>query len=68
MGTFAFDYYMHDDYNTDERLDWISKQVGFDIDPESELAEKIGRPFYEVKLECELDFDTGIVTILKASN
>jgi hypothetical protein len=38
------------------------------LDYDSELAQKVGRPFYEVELECTLDTETGHVTIVSASN
>lgn len=36
--------------------------TGVEID--DELLEKIGRPFYEVKLRCTLDTKSGAVTVL----
>ena len=66
-----FVYYLHDDYNSHELVDEIRSQLskqGVDL-PESDdvLAERFGSPFYEVKLECELDTVTGEVTLLKAN-
>jgi hypothetical protein len=61
-----FDYPMHDDYNTRERFDIIASSAGIVID--DDLADKIGRPFYEVFLHCALDTDTGAVTILGADS
>lgn len=63
MSTVEFDYYMHDSYDTVERCQMIGSSAGIDIDPDGELAEKIGRPFYEVVLHCSLDTDTGVVVI-----
>jgi len=57
-----FEYYLHDDYNSFERADIISKQIG--LKPTDEMAEDMGSPFYEVGLECEYDTETGQVTIL----
>lgn len=57
-----FKYYVHDDSNTSERVDWISEQTGVTFT--DEMTEEMGRPFYEVTLNCELDSVTGEVTIL----
>lgn len=67
MTVVPFKYYLHDNYSHHERIKWISEQTGLDIDPEDALAENIGRPFYEVALDCTLDTETGKVTILGAS-
>ena len=69
MATVQFTYYLHDDYSSSERADYILQQLrpqGVEMD-EDEFSELIGRPFYEIKLECELDLATGQVTILKTS-
>lgn len=66
MAILPFNYYMHDDYTHGERIQYIAEQTGVDID--EELANKIGKCFYEIKLECELDTETGRVTILSATN
>lgn len=47
-----------------ERNAYIAEQTGVDI--KGELADKIGRPFYEVHLKCTLDTETGEVKILAA--
>lgn len=57
-----FDYYMHDEYSSDERVGQIAESAGIDIS--EELGELIGRPFYKVVLHCSLDTDTGAVEIL----
>lgn len=64
MTLHGFKYYLHDSYNSFESLDWIARQTGLEID--DELADKIGRPFYEVGLNCTLDDETGRVTIVSA--
>lgn len=60
-----FDYYLHDGLDHAERVVAIAESA--DIEINDELAEKIGRPFYEVQLQCVLDIKTGAVTILGAS-
>lgn len=57
-----FKYYVHDDSNTSERVDWISEQTGVTFT--DEMVEEMGSPFYEVTLNCEFDSVTGEVTIL----
>jgi hypothetical protein len=57
-----FEYYLHDNYNSEERADIIGKEIGVKFT--DEMAEDMGRPFYEVGLECEYDTATGQVTIL----
>lgn len=70
--TIKFKYYLHDSYDSFERIDSIMTSAtqlneGFDpatIDYE-ELSEKMGRPFYEITLHCELDLETGKVEVVK---
>jgi len=57
-----FEYYLHDNYTSFERADFIGKQIGRKLTEEQ--IEDMGQPFYEVTLECEYDTDTGQVTIL----
>jgi ribosome biogenesis SPOUT family RNA methylase Rps3 len=56
-----FDYTLHDDADSIERLTQISESAEIEID--DELADKIGRPFHEVTLRCSLDTETGKVMI-----
>lgn len=64
-----FTYYLHDDMSGSERADSILGQLKGQLSMDNdEFNELIGRPFYEVKLECELDTATGKITILSASN
>lgn len=56
-----FKYYLHDDASFFERLEDLQAQSHLFTE---ELVEKMGRPFYEVTLQCEVDTDTGSVTIL----
>ena len=69
MAIVNFKYYMHDDYSSMERMDWIIEQTGLDLteDEKEDLNEKIGRPFYEICLDCTLDTETGEVQLIKAS-
>ena len=65
MSTEAFTYYMHDGYSSSERAEHIAGQIGItDEDAIDALAEKIGRPFYEIALDCTIDTETGEVKIL----
>jgi hypothetical protein len=59
-----FDYYLHESDHFDG-LEWALGKVGVKLT--EDLYEKIGRPFYEVELKCELDVNTGEVTILGVS-
>ena len=63
MAVVPFKYYMHDDYDSSERADYIGKQIGWEGTDE-ELSELIGRPFYEIRLDCTLDTESGAVTIV----
>jgi hypothetical protein len=58
--TVAFDYYLHETSDEDT-VEFISKATG--IPEDHPCFENIGRPFYEVKLLCELNTKTGDVTI-----
>lgn len=65
--THRFTYYMHDDYQSDERLDHMKSQmpgVDWSALTDEEWVQLIGRPFYEVAIECEFNTDTGAVTML----
>ena len=59
-----FTYYLHDGYSSMEFAEFVGQQTGVEMD--DALMQKIGRPFYEVKLSCELDTETGAVTLLEA--
>lgn len=63
MSKIPFKYYLHDQSQSDERLDYLQEQ-----DPRftEELVGDMGKPFYEVLLQCEVDEETGEVTILSA--
>lgn len=56
-----FEYWLHDTYQSDERIAAIARSAGITID--DDLADKIGRPFHEVFLSCTLDVETGAVTV-----
>lgn len=64
MTTLSFVYYLHDNAEACEREEWIAKQTG--LTPDEVQALDIGRPFYEIRLDCNLDLATGKVTILSA--
>lgn len=66
MTVVPFKYYLHDDASARERAQWISQQTGVEID--ENLMEKIGRPFYEIGLDCTLDTQTGEVRVLGVSS
>lgn len=55
-----FSYYLHDDYNSNERRNWLEKQG---VKLSEEAWENLGRPFYEIGLDCEVD-EKGNVKIL----
>lgn len=72
MAIRPFKYHMHDSsfhevwddpYLTDqlklEEEGWTEEEI-------EALAQKIGKPFYEVTLQCELDDETGEVKIVSA--
>ncbi len=65
-----FKAYLHDDYTSAELAEEIFDQMnaqGIDLGmDEEELMEKIGKPFYEVTLNCMLDTETGAVTLVSA--
>lgn len=60
----TFTYYLHEVSSSGELASYLEGK-GLD----SRLAEKIAnsRPFYEVTLECEVDTETGEVTLLRAT-
>lgn len=59
-----FKYYLHDNATVYERAEDILGQTDLDMSRE-EFNELVGRPFYEVELLCELDTDTGDITVLQ---
>lgn len=63
MPIITFKEYLHDDF---EEIDWRMKQQGIEI-TEEEL-QTIGRPFYEICLECNISTDTGAVFIMKIND
>lgn len=59
-----FKYYLHDDYDRGEfAQDLIEKGA----DPEVAAKAASKRPFYEVTLECDLNEETGEITLISAS-
>jgi hypothetical protein len=61
-----FEYALHDNQDTEGRCEQIMQTADEHIEIGDDLAEKIGRPFYEVTLSCTLDTETGAVEILSA--
>lgn len=64
-----FKQYMHDDWEDIEGM-WSFTFKGTEIehmpsDEREALLQKTGSPFYEITLECELDTETGKVTVLE---
>lgn len=57
-----FKHYLHDD--GEDHYWQLKEATGMHLSPE--LLDKIGRPFYEVTLDCELDTETGEVTLIGA--
>lgn len=69
MATVQFKYYMHDDATNRERAELIYGQVATSFEgTQDDLANILGsnRPFYEIELTCELELETGKVTIISA--
>lgn len=58
-----FTWYLHGGKPYEERERW-TRALGFT--PDDALMEKMGYPFYEVTLLCQLDTETGQVNILSA--
>jgi hypothetical protein len=61
--TQKFKYYVHDSAMSSERREHLE---GEGVTLSEEAWENMGRPFYEVTLECEVD-DHGNVTLISAS-
>lgn len=59
-----FQYYLHDSErgSLSEYLTWKFPEM----DPDLAKKADSQRPFYEVTLECELDEETGKVTLISA--
>ena len=57
-----FTYGLHDNMQTDERVEIIAMKTG--LSERHPVFEDLGRPFYEVILDCELNTNTGEVRIL----
>lgn len=58
-----FKFYLHNDESYDTAYNihsQIKDQVDLSVD---EIAELVGKPFYEVTLHCVLDTETGEVTV-----
>lgn len=66
MPKFVFTEHLHEGYSRSEFRDEFARQTGYHL-TDDEL-EMIGRPFYEVSLQCVVDTDTGSVIIDKVNN
>jgi hypothetical protein len=62
-----FTYVLHDTDDQEGRCEQIQRTATEPLTIDDELADKIGRPFYEVVLHCALDTMTGAVTIERAT-
>lgn len=63
-----FNWYLHDNMNRGEKLEFLKDNVNADIDHEKMLEDIGGRyAFYEVRIECEYDTETGDFRIVCAS-
>lgn len=62
-----FTYALHDTDDQEGRCEQIQRTATEPLIIDDELADKIGRPFYEVQLHCALDTMTGVVTIERAT-
>jgi hypothetical protein len=58
MAIISFKQYLHDEW--EEGAYQIVDQTGYQL-TETE-ADKLGRPFYQVSVTCEVDTDAGTVT------
>jgi hypothetical protein len=64
MAKLEFNFYLHDDNET-EQLEEALIAAGA---PDAvALVEQMGKPFYEVTLRCEVDTETGNVRLIKAT-
>lgn len=66
---YQFKHYLHD---SEDDFAWHLQNAIPELKelPDGDFAalmQKIGRPFYEVTLECELDTETGEVTLLSTT-
>ena len=58
-----FEYVIDGDDSTEVLKDQIMRSSSPRFMPDDALLEKMGRPFYEVALDCTLDTETGEITI-----
>ena len=63
-----FKWYLHD---SKDDFAWhmgkVLDKAEIDIEEHDAILQRVGMPFYEVTLECELDTETVKVTVLKTS-
>lgn len=62
MAMLTFRYYLHDYNQYGEMVEYIARAV--DLPEDHPAFADLGRPFYEVALDCVLDTDTGDVSIV----
>lgn len=68
MATVNFKYHLYDQADGYERVEALRKTASEPIPlSDEELSQLIGRPFYQVDLDCTLDLTTGKVTINSAT-
>lgn len=66
MADVPFTHYLHDDKEQWNLRQTISDALGREVD--DEFMDRVGRPFYEVALDCTVDDETGEVRIVSARN
>lgn len=68
MALHRFKYYLHDDYESYDRADYILGQLPeLDEGTKDFVTMKLAdSPFYEVTFECELNDETGEITLVSA--
>lgn len=66
MAKYQFKYYLHDNYEHPELVDFLSDERYGGVPKDVAEAIADSRPFYEVTLECEYDTETGETKILSA--
>lgn len=54
---------MHSSYDGIEIREDITQQTGVEIELDTPLSDGIGKPLYEVKLDCTFDADNGDIHV-----
>lgn len=68
MARRPFTWYLHEDYQSSEVQEVLAEQLGLPVDHPAIQAAPDEWPFYEVAISCELDDETGEVTVLGLKN